>query len=35
VEAAPILCAGITTFNALRRSGAIAGDTIAIQGIVV
>jgi D-arabinose 1-dehydrogenase-like Zn-dependent alcohol dehydrogenase len=32
-EAAPILCAGITTFNALRHSGALAGDTVAIQGI--
>lgn len=33
VEAAPILCAGITTFNALRHAGAIAGDTVAIQGV--
>jgi D-arabinose 1-dehydrogenase-like Zn-dependent alcohol dehydrogenase len=32
-EAAPLLCAGITTFNALRHSGAIAGDLVAIQGI--
>jgi D-arabinose 1-dehydrogenase-like Zn-dependent alcohol dehydrogenase len=32
-EAAPMLCAGITTFNALRHSGAIAGDVVAIQGI--
>lgn len=32
-EAAPLLCAGITTFNALRRSGAMPGDTVAIQGI--
>jgi D-arabinose 1-dehydrogenase-like Zn-dependent alcohol dehydrogenase len=32
-EAAPILCAGITTFNALRKSDARAGDLIAIQGI--
>lgn len=32
-EAAPILCAGVTTFNALRNSGAIAGDTVAIQGV--
>lgn len=32
-EAAPILCAGITTFNALRHSGAIAGDLVAIQGV--
>ncbi|GGH82577.1 D-arabinose 1-dehydrogenase-like Zn-dependent alcohol dehydrogenase [Pullulanibacillus pueri] len=33
VEAAPLLCAGITTFNALRNSGARAGDVVAIQGI--
>lgn len=33
VEAAPLLCAGITTFNALRQSGAKAGDTVAILGI--
>ncbi len=32
-EAAPILCAGIATFNALKKSGAEAGDTIAILGI--
>jgi alcohol dehydrogenase len=32
-EAAPILCAGIATFNALRKSGAEAGDTVAILGI--
>lgn len=32
-EAAPILCAGIATFNALKRSGAQAGDTVAILGI--
>lgn len=32
-EAAPILCAGVTTFNALRHSGAIAGDLVAIQGV--
>jgi D-arabinose 1-dehydrogenase-like Zn-dependent alcohol dehydrogenase len=32
-EAAPLLCAGITTFNALRHSGALPGDTVAIQGI--
>lgn len=32
-EAAPLLCAGITTFNALRHSGAHAGDTVAILGI--
>jgi D-arabinose 1-dehydrogenase-like Zn-dependent alcohol dehydrogenase len=32
-EAAPLLCAGITTFNALRHSGASPGDLVAIQGI--
>ncbi|MBB5575452.1 alcohol dehydrogenase [Rhizobium paranaense] len=32
-EAAPILCAGIATFNALKKSGAEAGDTVAILGI--
>jgi D-arabinose 1-dehydrogenase-like Zn-dependent alcohol dehydrogenase len=32
-EAAPLLCAGITVFNALRDSGARAGDLVAIQGI--
>jgi len=32
-EAAPLLCAGITTFNALRHSGAFPGDLVAIQGI--
>src|ERR1700761_4692041 len=33
VEAAPLLCAGITTFNALRHSGALPSDLIAVQGI--
>ncbi|MBF5043776.1 zinc-binding dehydrogenase [Aggregicoccus sp. 17bor-14] len=33
VAAAPLLCAGVTTFNALRHSGARAGDTVAVQGI--
>jgi D-arabinose 1-dehydrogenase-like Zn-dependent alcohol dehydrogenase len=32
-EAAPLLCAGITMFNSLRRSGAFPGDLVAIQGI--
>ncbi|MEX3672360.1 alcohol dehydrogenase [Paraburkholderia phenoliruptrix] len=32
-EAAPILCAGIATFNALRKSGAEAGDIVAVLGI--
>ena len=33
VDAAPLLCAGITTFNALRHSGAMPGDVVAVQGI--
>jgi D-arabinose 1-dehydrogenase-like Zn-dependent alcohol dehydrogenase len=33
VEAAPLMCAGITTFNALRNSRARAGDVVAILGI--
>ncbi|MCL2899554.1 zinc-binding dehydrogenase [Brenneria tiliae] len=33
VSAAPLLCAGITTFNALRKSGVKAGQTAVIQGI--
>lgn len=33
VEAAPLLCAGITTFNALRNSGAGPGDLVAIHGV--
>ncbi|HZV58757.1 MAG TPA: alcohol dehydrogenase [Candidatus Eremiobacteraceae bacterium] len=32
-EAAPLLCAGITTFNGLRHSGALPGDLVAVQGI--
>ena len=32
-EAGPLLCAGITTFNALRNSGARVGDVVAVQGI--
>jgi D-arabinose 1-dehydrogenase-like Zn-dependent alcohol dehydrogenase len=32
-EAAPLLCAGITTFNALRHSGGMPGDLVAVQGI--
>ena len=32
-EAAPLMCAGITTFNALRHSGALPGDLVAILGI--
>lgn len=32
-DAGPLLCAGITTFNSLRNSGARPGDTVAVQGI--
>jgi D-arabinose 1-dehydrogenase-like Zn-dependent alcohol dehydrogenase len=32
-EAAPLLCAGVTTFDALRRSGALPGDLVAVEGI--
>ena len=32
-DAAPMMCAGITTFNALRNSGARPGDIVAILGI--
>jgi D-arabinose 1-dehydrogenase-like Zn-dependent alcohol dehydrogenase len=32
-EAAPLLCAGITVYNALRNSGARAGNLVAVQGI--
>jgi D-arabinose 1-dehydrogenase-like Zn-dependent alcohol dehydrogenase len=32
-DAAPLLCAGITTFNALRHSGAQPGDLVAIHGV--
>ena len=33
IEAAPLMCAGITNYNALRYSGARPGDTVAILGI--
>jgi D-arabinose 1-dehydrogenase-like Zn-dependent alcohol dehydrogenase len=33
VEAAPLLCAGITTYNALRHGGAMPGDLVAVLGI--
>lgn len=33
VEAGPLMCAGVTTYNALRNSGAMAGDLVAILGI--
>ena len=32
-EAAPLMCAGVTTFNALRHGGALPGDLVAVQGI--
>jgi D-arabinose 1-dehydrogenase-like Zn-dependent alcohol dehydrogenase len=32
-EAAPLVCAGVTTYNALRHAGAMPGDTVAILGI--
>lgn len=32
-DAAPLMCAGLTTFNALRNSGAIAGDLVAVLGL--
>jgi len=33
VEAAPLLCAGITTYNALRNAGLRGGDLVAVQGV--
>jgi D-arabinose 1-dehydrogenase-like Zn-dependent alcohol dehydrogenase len=33
VDAAPLMCAGLTTFNALRNSGARPGDLVAIHGL--
>jgi alcohol dehydrogenase/propanol-preferring alcohol dehydrogenase len=33
IDAAPLLCAGVTTFNALRNSGARSGDLVAVHGI--
>ena len=33
VDAAPLLCAGITTYNALRHSGAMPGDVVAVLGV--
>jgi D-arabinose 1-dehydrogenase-like Zn-dependent alcohol dehydrogenase len=32
-DAAPLMCAGVTTFNALRNSGARSGDLVAVHGI--
>lgn len=33
LEAGPLMCAGLTTFNALRNSGARAGDVVAVLGL--
>lgn len=33
LDAAPLMCAGITTYNALRHSGARAGDRVAVLGL--
>jgi len=33
VEAAPLLCAGVATFDSLRHAGALPGDVVAVQGI--
>ena len=33
IDAAPLLCAGSNTFNALRSAGALPGDLVAVQGI--
>jgi D-arabinose 1-dehydrogenase-like Zn-dependent alcohol dehydrogenase len=33
VDAAPLMCAGVTTFNALRNSGARGGDLVAVLGV--
>jgi propanol-preferring alcohol dehydrogenase len=33
IHASPLLCAGLTTFNPLRNSGARPGDTVAVQGV--
>lgn len=33
IDAAPLLCAGVNPYNALRHSGALPGDLVAVQGI--
>jgi D-arabinose 1-dehydrogenase-like Zn-dependent alcohol dehydrogenase len=33
VEAAPLLCAGVTTYNSLRHTGTLPGELVAVQGI--
>ena len=35
LDAAPLMCAGLTTFNALRNSGARPGDVVAVLGLAV
>src|SRR3712207_7483971 len=32
-DAGPLMCAGVTTFNALRNSGAVGGDLVAVLGV--
>nr|OQO24293.1 hypothetical protein B0A51_09468 [Rachicladosporium sp. CCFEE 5018] len=32
-EVAPLLCAGVTVFNGMRRMGIVAGDVVAVQGL--
>jgi D-arabinose 1-dehydrogenase-like Zn-dependent alcohol dehydrogenase len=32
-EAAPLLCAGVTTYNSLRHAGALPGDLVAVEGV--
>ncbi|MBV8050451.1 MAG: alcohol dehydrogenase catalytic domain-containing protein, partial [Acidobacteriaceae bacterium] len=32
-EAAPLMCAGVTTYNSLRHAGALPGDLVAVQGV--
>jgi D-arabinose 1-dehydrogenase-like Zn-dependent alcohol dehydrogenase len=32
-QAAPLMCAGVTVFNALRKSGAVAGDVVAVHSL--
>ena len=33
IDAAPLMCAGSATYNALRRAGALPGDLVAVQGV--
>jgi D-arabinose 1-dehydrogenase-like Zn-dependent alcohol dehydrogenase len=32
-KVAPLLCAGVTVFNGMRRMGIVAGDVVAVQGL--